>query len=192
MVAERYLLNHEPDSPLYRLLDTKYDLDREDEAISILREHPELAKAEWHGPDEKGTPFVYGSTALHYAANDGKLRLMELLIELGADVNACNAKWYATPISWAANNAHLDAVKLLLAHGADINGANVVHAAAFGGSSCGNNNSEGYVAVLKFLHENDANINSRVFRDNLTPLSLALESGNVAAIEYLRSIGAEE
>ena len=185
-------MTNEPDSPLYCLLDTKYDPGREDEAIAILREHPELAKEEWLGPDERGIPFVRGSTALHYAANDGKLRLMKVLIELGANVNACNGNWYATPMSWAANNAHLDAMQLLLDHGADINGANVVHAAAFGGPSCGKENPDGYVAVLQSLHQNGANMNSRVFRDDLTPLGLARESGNQAAIEYLRSIGAED
>jgi hypothetical protein len=64
------------------LLDTKYDAAREDEAISILEEHPELALAKWTGPDDNGQPFILGSTALHYAANDGKLWLMQSLIDL--------------------------------------------------------------------------------------------------------------
>lgn len=71
----------------------------------------------------------------------------------------------------------------MLAHGADINGANVVHAAAFGGSSCGARDSEGYVATLTFLCENSADMNNRRFRDNLSPLGLALESGNTGAID---------
>jgi len=178
--------------PLFRLLDTKYDLDREDEAVAILKDHPELACAQWTGPDEGGKPFIYGSTPLHYAANDGKLRLMTQLIKCGADVDAYDAKWYATPLSWAANNAHLDAINLLLDKGASIHGANAVHAAAFGGSSCGKNKSTQYVDVLRFLIERGADMNNRVFRDNLTPLSLALESGNTAAIEFLESLGAEK
>ena len=85
-------MTYAEDSPFYGLLATKYDAAREDEAIAILEGHPDLAKLEWLGPDEQGQPFVKGSTALHYAANDGKLRLMTRLIELGAGVNASNAQ----------------------------------------------------------------------------------------------------
>ncbi len=167
-------------------------MDREEEAIAILNKHPELATEEWQGPDEQGQPFVRGSTPLHYAANDGKLTLMTLLIDLGANVNACNANWYATPLSWAANNARIEAMKLLLENGASIHSANAVHAAANGGSSCGSDTSKDYVQALRLLHEQGADINDKVFRDRLTPLGLALESGNTAAIEYLRSVGAKE
>ena len=75
----------DPDSPFYRALDTKYDPDREDEALEILEANPEIATLEWDGPDKGGQPFVKGSTLLHYAANDGKLKLMKRLVDLGAD-----------------------------------------------------------------------------------------------------------
>ena len=78
-------MTYAEDSPFYRLLATEYDPSREDEAIAILEAHPEQAKLEWPGPDEQGQPFVKGSTALHYAANDGKLRLMTRLIVLGTE-----------------------------------------------------------------------------------------------------------
>ena len=174
------------------LLSTKYDPNREQEAIEILQKCPNLAKEMWLGPDNNGNPFVYGSTALHYAANDGKITLMRQLIEFGADVNAHQAKWYATPMAWAANNAHIGAIRLLLAAGGNINGANIVHAAAFGGSSCGSDETKDYLGTLKFLYDNGADMNSRIFRDKLTPLSLAIESGNKKAQEFLRSIGAVE
>src|SRR5213593_2831280 len=104
--------------PLYQLLATKYDAEREREAIDILDHHPEIAKLEWPGPDHKGQPFVKGSTALHYAANDGKLRLVRRLIEYGADVNASNARWFRSVLSWAANNARVETITFLFAHGA--------------------------------------------------------------------------
>ena len=182
----------EIDKLFYKLLDTKYDLEREDEGIEILKQEPKLALMKWTGPDDKGTPFCYGSTALHYAANDGKLKLMKAIIEAGADVNSDECTWYASPLSWAANNAHLDAIKLLIKHGAWIKSANAVHAAAFGGSSCGKNKTEAYVDCLKYLIEHGANKNDRRFRDSLTPLGLALESGNQAAVSYLESIDAEK
>src|SRR5262245_931057 len=92
-------------TPFYRLLATKYYPAREAEAIGILDEHPELARLEWPGPDQQGQPFIRGSTALHYAANDGKLQLMRRLIACGADVNAANAHWFRSVLSWAANGA---------------------------------------------------------------------------------------
>src|SRR5919108_423662 len=62
------------------------------------------------GPDSKGEPFVKGSTALHYAANDGKLKLVRRLIEGGADPNASNACWFRSVLSWAANNARIETI----------------------------------------------------------------------------------
>jgi|GEM_PF-6654716 hypothetical protein len=44
-------MDYSPDSPLYRLLGTKYDAAREEEGIRILREQPELAAKEWRGLD---------------------------------------------------------------------------------------------------------------------------------------------
>ena len=65
-------MQYDEDSPFYKLLATKYKSEEEDLGIAILQSHPEIAKLEWPSPDEGGQPFVKGSTALHYAANDGK------------------------------------------------------------------------------------------------------------------------
>lgn len=180
------------DHPFYRLLATKYEEELEDEAINILNANPEIATLKWPGPDDKGQPFVRDATALHYAANDGKLRLMKRLIELGAGVNANEANWYRSVLSWAANNARVDAVKLLLEHGADPKSLNAVHAAAFGGSSCGSEDGPEYVETIKILVAAGADINDNRFHDQWTPLKVALDRGNKAAIEYLQSVGARE
>ena len=45
-------------------------------------------------------------------------KVLELLLEKGADGNACN-KWRETPLLIAANNGHKAAVEALLKHGAD-------------------------------------------------------------------------
>ena len=156
-------------------LSAKYDPNCEQEAIEILQKCPNLATEMWLGPDNNGDPFVYGSTALHYTANDGKITSMRQLIEFGADVNA-----------------HIGAIRLLLASGGNINGASIVHAAACGGSSCGSDETKDYLGTLKFLHDNGADMNSQIFRDKLTPLSLAIERGNKKAQEFLQSIGAIE
>jgi ankyrin repeat protein len=48
----------------------------------------------------------------------GSMQVLQLLLEKGADGNACN-KWRETPLLIAANNGHRSAVEALLKHGAD-------------------------------------------------------------------------
>ena len=179
-------------TPFYRLLATKYDAEREPEAIEILEKAPAIAKLEWPGPDASGEPFVKGSTALHYAVNDGKLMLVRTLIEHGADVNASNACWFRSVLSWAANNARLETIQLLLAEGAKPDSLDALHAAAWGGSDCGKGREREYAAALRLLIEAGADMNDRRHHKNRTPLAVALESGNTGAIEFLRSIRATE
>lgn len=58
---------------------------------AIARSHPEIINA----LDEKG------ATALHYAAFDGRSDVVRLLVELGADINAIDTQFGATPAGWA-------------------------------------------------------------------------------------------
>ena len=176
------------DSPFYRLLATKYNADREQEAIGILNGAPDLARLDWPGPDHNGQPFVQGSTALHYAANDGKLALVRKLIEYGADVNASNARWFRSVLSWAANNARIETIKLLLSRGARPDSFDAMHAAAWGGSDRGQGREAEYAETLRLLVEAGADPNDRRHRQGLTPLAVALESQNAGAIKFLRSI----
>ena len=179
-------------TPFYQLLATKYEAGREQEAIEILSGHPELARLEWPGPDSEGQPFVKGSTALHYAANDGKLRLIRRLIECGADVNASNACWFRSVLSWAANNARLETIRLLLEQGARADSLDALHAAASGGSARGKGKQREYADALRLLIEAGGDMNDRRHGNHRTPLGVALESGNTGAIDYLRSLGASE
>ena len=61
-------------------------------------------------------------TPLHTACSSstitGSLDVLNLLLERGADGNACN-KWRETPLLIAANNGHTTAVEALLKSGAD-------------------------------------------------------------------------
>jgi ankyrin repeat protein len=185
-------MRYREDTPFYQLLATKYEGEREAEAIEILDEHPEIAQLEWPGPDSNGQPFVKGSTALHYAVNDGKLRLARRLIECGADVNATNACWFRSVLSWAANNARMETIEFLLERGTRPDSLDALHAAAWGGSACGKGMEREYAASLKLLIEAGADMNDRRHGDGRTPLGVALESGNSGAIEFLRSLGAAE
>jgi ankyrin repeat protein len=58
-------------------------------------------------------------TPLHTACSSiSNPQVLELLLEQGANCNACN-KWQETPLLIAANNGHVLAVEALLKHGAD-------------------------------------------------------------------------
>lgn len=58
---------------------------------SLLEKDHELARER----DESG------ATALHYAALNGHRRIVELLVEGGADVNSRDRRFGATPAGWA-------------------------------------------------------------------------------------------
>ena len=183
-------MKYNDNSPFYKLLATKYKKEDEALGIAIVEAHPEVAKLVWHGPDAQGQPFVKGSTALHYAANDGKDQLVLRLLEHGSDVNASSAHWYRSVLSWAANNARISTVRLLLENGADPTSLDAVHAAAFGGSSCGEGREQEYAETLRVLIDAGADMNDRRHFQNQTPLGIALNSGNRGAIDYLQGIGA--
>lgn len=182
-------MEYASDSAFYRALDTKYEMTREKEAIEIVQANPEIARLEWPGPDKRGTPFVKGSTLLHYAANDGKLELMKLLVEKGADVNASNAGWFRSVLGWAANNARLKAIGWLLDQGADPLSADALHAAAWGGSSGGEDESKDYPAAIEMLVAAGADLNEKGPRYRSTPLTVALESGNERARITIERLG---
>jgi ankyrin repeat protein len=58
---------------------------------AIVQSHPELI-------DERDE---LGATALHHAAFSGQQLVAELLVENGAEINARDAKFNATPAGWA-------------------------------------------------------------------------------------------
>ncbi len=58
---------------------------------STVHSHPELVNAR----DETG------ATALHYAAFGGHRDAVRILVETGADINAADGQFAATPAGWA-------------------------------------------------------------------------------------------
>lgn len=68
-----------------------------------------------------------GSTPLHCATWKGHQRVVELLLTVGADVNARNNNdhWGTTPLHAAAHANQRAIAELLIAHGADINAINL-------------------------------------------------------------------
>jgi len=102
-------------------------IDKEDAELylkcAVEEGNPEAVKtclAQGAGVNCKFKDDMY--TPLHTACSSstvpGSLDVLNLLLERGADGNACN-KWKETPLLIAANNGHTAAVKALLKNAAD-------------------------------------------------------------------------
>ncbi len=78
------------DNPLHILIEAAR-LGDADALKRIVRSHPELV----------GERDETGATALHYAAFGGHRDAVRLLVEAGADINATDAQFGATPAGWA-------------------------------------------------------------------------------------------
>ncbi len=60
-----------------------------------------------------------GDTPLHFAAIQGNVRVISLLLDAGADIGAVGESGY-TPLHYAVEQSRLEAVRVLLERGADI------------------------------------------------------------------------
>lgn len=97
----------------------------------------------------------------------GCLEVLDLLLERGADVNACN-KWRETPLLIAANNGHVEAVKRLLVAGADPSLCSEAGWSALTFAA-----HKGYDDICALLLAANAPVDCRVTEDLSTPLHKA-------------------
>lgn len=126
-----------------------------------------------------------GNTALHYAANEGKLEVAKELINKGANVNAKGSGNDWTPLHSAVYGAHKDLVKLLLDKKADPNAVTTTQWTAMHSAA-----SEGQVPIISLLLDAGANINAANFSGK-TPIYLAAAGEHTSAVKFLLEKGAD-
>lgn len=142
---------------------------------------------------QNGTPGSTGADVLHkdnyrqtplfYIARDGKLDLMEMFIEKGANLNETD-EYNQTPIFYACREGQTEIVKFMHERGVNIhhldrNSENCLFYSA----------REGRADICKFLIEKGINVN-QVDNNNQTAMSFARKKGHQMIIDLLASAGA--
>jgi ankyrin repeat protein len=123
-------------------------------------------------------------TALHVAAERGRLELAKLLLAHKAPVDAIDGQ-DCTPLHCAALNGHVEMAELLIASGADVNAGDELewrplHCAA----------QNGHLRVAQILLAHHAKVDAGHARDDSTPLHYAAFSGHRNIAQLLVAAGA--
>ncbi|XP_070654755.1 ankyrin repeat and SOCS box protein 3 isoform X1 [Bos indicus] len=127
------------------------------------------------------TKTFEGFCALHLAASQGHWKIIQILLEAGADPNATTLE-ETTPLFLAVENGQIDVLRLLLRYGANVNGShsmcgwNALHQASF----------QGNAEIIKLLLKKGAN---KECQDDfgITPLFVAAQYGKLESLSILIS-----
>ncbi|KUL83288.1 hypothetical protein ZTR_09137 [Talaromyces verruculosus] len=147
--------------------------------LAAFNGHPEiLCGAAMNNAGEIDRVDGSGTTSLQWACERGHSEIVQVLIELGADVNAQGGD-YGNALQTTAERGHLDIAHLLLEQGADVNAqggryGNALQAAAQGG----------YLNIIQLLLEKGADINAQGGRYN-NALQAAARGGHLDIVMLL-------
>ena len=127
-----------------------------------------------------------GMTALHWAALNGDVKTMDVLLAAKAKVDALTRLGNYTPLHLASSRGHAGAVSRLLAAGSDpkavtSTGVQPVHLAAEAGNA----------EALRALLEHGVDVNVRDEKYGRTPLVFATAENRVEAMKLLIAKGAD-
>ena len=162
--------------------------DEEDEKPEEEEEKPDILNMECI-PIEYLPRDIYdaanneGMTALHYAAANGDINVVKILIENGADIKAQDTVLSRSVIHFAAESGNIDCIKYLTEKGADLLdrdtfGATPLHYAAR------NNKLE----VVKFLVDKKVDYTAKDAR-GWTAMHYASDGGSIDVVRYLLAKG---
>jgi len=122
---------------------------------------------------------------LAFAASHGRLRIVELLLQRGVDIDSRSGDSNATPLMFASLGNYSDVVKALAHAGADIEARDTVGATALMRSA-----SFGYSSVVRTLIECGADVNA-TDNSGMTPLMWSVMSYDTEIINTLLDAGAD-
>ncbi len=132
--------------------------------------------------------YYAGGSLLHIAAEYDNVDMMQMLVDLGLDVNVPDLTSPEGPIDAAATHNSMKAARWLLKRGAkinfEVNGETRVSALA--GASY-----QGYLDMVKLLIEHGADINAVWGDPPMNSLAFAVMYGKKEVEEYLRLQGAK-
>jgi ankyrin repeat protein len=137
------------------------------------------------GADANGAQ-ADGTTALHWAAMNDDVQIVEVLLYAGATVKPTTRLGGYTPLHLASRNGHAHVVSALLEGGADANdftntGVSALHFAAQANSA----------EAVRALVEHGADVDSRDTHSSRTPLMFAAVGNSAAAMQALIDAGAD-
>jgi len=127
----------------------------------------------------------FACSALHTAAERGRVEIAKLLIEAGADVNIQRFRSLEVPLHSAAEHGHVEIARLLIKAGADVN------AADFHGELPWHKAAErGHIEIVELLIEHGVAIAARTDA-GMTALHLAAWGGHADIVILLIEHGAD-
>ena len=136
------------------------------------------------GVNPNSKTFRYRTAPLHEAAANGKLRIVKLLLEKGANVNVTN-EGGETPLHYAAKHGYLEVMEILLENGAD---------PAQKGTGCGTPmqwaRRNRQIQSIKMLLDHDVSINQRG-SGGRTALMEAVSAEQLEIVNFLVANGAD-
>jgi RNA polymerase sigma factor (sigma-70 family) len=161
-------------------------LDDRDRATDLIRKSPGLVNSRTHQRD-----MLRGHvTPLHIAVFWRLPEMAELLLNLGADIDAVGHNDIKRPLITAAFNGSMEMIRLLLDHGADVNatdaphGGTALHWAIYGAEFWWQDH-ENRNAVIEALLTAGADVTASNAQWN-TPLSLAKRLDRSDQVALLR------
>lgn len=127
-----------------------------------------------------------GMTALHWAAENGELAMVKMLLSAGASANSTTRLGKYTPLHLASKMGRSKVIRVLLGTGQDPNvpalsGMRALHYAAASGS----------VEGIDVLVDRGAELDSKEYEGGQTPLMFAAALNRVQVVEALTRHGAD-
>ncbi|THY83110.1 hypothetical protein D6C93_08986 [Aureobasidium pullulans] len=124
-----------------------------------------------------------GRTALYWASELSHNKIVQMLLDRGADVNAEGVE-YGSALSAASYEGHERIVQMLLDRGADVNAQGGKYGSALLAASC-----EGHDKIVQMLLDRGADVNAEGVEYG-SALSAAIASGHENVVQALLERGA--